>query len=125
MNAIQIIAATVLALSLIFNWYQTKKVERFESDISALMISSQVKDATIKDQKKEIEEMPKRYIETTRAIDKEICLGVNQIDRVMSMSTRIVESSVDAGKEVKSDKVPVVHIDDKLPADLVKLLNEG
>lgn len=125
MNVVQVVAATILALSLLFNWYQTKKVERFESEISALMISQTIKDATIKDQKKEILEMPARYIETTRAMDKEIFLGLNQIDKVMSMSSgRNVEPSVGASKEVKNEKAVTVDIDDRLPANLIKLLNE-
>ena len=111
-------------MSLLFNWYQTKKIEPFESDISALMISQTIKDATIKEQKQEIQEMPKRYIETTRAIDKEICLGINQIDKVMSMSSERNTPSDNTSKEVKNAKAVTVDIDDRLPDNLIKLLNE-
>lgn len=125
MNAIQIIAATVLVISLLFNWYQSKKIETFQSDISSLNIKVDMKQAVINEQAKEIKEMPARYIETTRAIDKEICLGLNQIDKVMSMSSgRNVEPSAVAGKEVNNEKAVTVDIDDKLPDNLIKLLNE-
>lgn len=125
MNAIQIIAATVLVISLLFNWYQSKKIETFQSDISSLNIKVDMKQAVIDEQAKEIKEMPARYIETTRAIDKEICLGLNQIDKVMSMSYgRNVEPSAVAGKEVNNEKAVTVDIDDKLPDNLIKLLNE-
>lgn len=125
MKAIQIIAATVLAVSLLFNWYQTGKVETLQLDVAALTTKVSNKQAVIDEQAKEIKEMPARYIETTRAMDKEICLGLNQIDKVMSMtSTRNVAPSVEAGKEVKNDKAVTVDIDDRLPDNLIKLLNE-
>lgn len=125
MNAIQIIAATVLVLSLTINWYQNKRIETFQSDISTLNTSLVIKQAVIDEQAKEIKEMPARYIETTRAMDKEICLGLNQIDKVMSLTSgRNVVPSVDASKEVKNEKAVTVDIDDRLPDNLIKLLNE-
>ena len=123
MNVIQIVAATILALSLLFNWYQVKKVESFQNDISELMTKVELKQAVIDEQKKEIREMPAKYIETTRAMDKEICLGLNQIDKVMSLHSSRNDIPVE-GKEVRNEKTIIVDVDDKLPDDLVKLLNE-
>lgn len=125
MNAIHWIAATVLAISLLFNWYQTKKVESFQNDISTLMITVKSKQAVIDEQKKEILEMPKRYIETTRAIDKEICLGLNQIDKVMSMSAEYKTLDSPVTEVKRNEKASIVNLDDKLPPNLIKLLNEG
>lgn len=124
MNAIHWIAATVLAISLLFNWYQTNKIESFQNDISVLMISVKSKQAVIDEQKKEILEMPKRYIETTRAIDKEICLGLNQIDKVMSMSAEYNTLDSPVTEVKKDEKARIINIDDKLHPNLIKLLNE-
>lgn len=125
MSAINWIVATVLVISLLFNWYQTNKIESFQNDVSALMITVKSKQAVIDEQKKEILEMPKRYIETTRAIDKEICLGLNQIDKVMSMSAEYKTLGSPVTEVKKNEKASIVNLDDKLPPNLVKLLNEG
>lgn len=124
MNAIHWIAATVLAISLLFNWYQTNKIESFQNDISKLMLTVDSKQTVIDEQKKEILEMPKRYIETTRAIDQEICLGLNQIDKVMSMSAEYNTLDSPVTEVKKNEKDRIVNIDDKLPPDLIKLLNQ-
>lgn len=93
--------------------------------MAVLTLKVGIKQAVVDEQAKEIREMPARYIETTRAMDKEICLGLNQIDKVMTLTSgRNVTHSVEANKEGKNEKAVTVDIDDRLPADLIKLLNE-
>lgn len=119
-NPIVIILITLLTVSGWFNYSQSNDIDRLKSEVIELNTTKTSLDDQVAALKKDIKEMPARYIETTREVDKEICLGVNAIDRVMSLHNRIE-------KEVRNDnndqKVKYVDIDGELPPDLVKLLN--
>lgn len=124
MNPLHWILATALVITLLFSWNQSTEVDSLRSDVITLTAQVKSKQALIDEQKKEIAEMPKRYIETTRAIDKEICLGLNQIDRVMSMSAEYNTPDAPVQEVLKYEKPNISNIDAKLPPDLIKLLNE-
>lgn len=119
MNPLMIVLTTVLTLSIALNLYQSSKISSFESDVSTLSIDNKNLKNVITEQAKEIKEMPNKYIKTTRDMDKEICLGVNAIDKIMTMTPR--KEVVKEGLEI--EKIERVDIDGKLPDDLIKLLN--
>ena len=123
MNKMMLSILIVLMISLSFNFKQSGDNTKLRNDVAELETLNKGKQATIDSQKKEIEQMPNFYIETTKDIYREICLGLNQIDKVKSMPAQFQEY-IKNSKEVKSnDKNTSINIDSKLPSDLIKLLN--
>lgn len=123
MNKMMLSILIVLMISLSFNFKQSGDNTKLRNDVAELETLNKGKQATIDAQKKEIEQMPNFYIETTKDIYREICLGLNQIDKVKSMPAQFQED-IKNSKEVKSnDKNTSINIDSKLPSDLIKLLN--
>lgn len=120
-NPIVVILATLLTVSVWFNYNHSNTIQNLKTDVTELNITNTSLNDQVTSLKKDINEMPTRYIETTREVDKEICLGVNAIDRVMSLHNRIEQ---EVSNEKDSKKVNYVDIDGELPPDLVKLLNE-
>lgn len=120
-NPIVVILATLLTVSVWFNYNHSNTIQNLKTDVTELNITNTSLNDQVTSLKKDINEMPTRYIETTREVDKEICLGVNAIDRVMSLHNRIEQG---VSNEKDSKKVNYVDIDGELPPDLVKLLNE-
>ena len=120
MNPIIVVLLTVMMLSISLNLYQSNKASSFEAEIATLSSDNKDLKNVISEQEKELKEMPNKYIQTTRDMDKEICLGMNAIDKVMTMNTR---KEIDKGG-LGIEKTERVDIDGKLPDDLIKLLNE-
>ena len=119
-NPIVVILATLLTVSVWFNYNHSKTIESLKSDVTELNITKTSLNDQVTALKKDIKEMPARYIETTREVDKEICLGVNAIDKVMSLHNRIEK---EVSNENSDQKANYVDIDGEFPPDLVKLLN--
>lgn len=120
MNRLMIVLLTVLTLSAALNVYQSGQIKTLTTSVNELSIDNKSLNDVVDIQAKEIKEMPDKYIETTRDMDKEICLGINTIDKVMTMHPR-----KDVVKEVEIEKVERVDIDGKLPSDLIQLLNSN
>ena len=59
MNPLMIVLVTVLTLSIALNLYQSSKISSLESDVSTLSIDNKNLKNVIKEQEKEIKEMPK------------------------------------------------------------------
>lgn len=104
------------------NYKHAETIEILKHDYTELNTTKTSLDDQVAALQKDIKEMPSRYIKTTRDVDKEICLGVNAIDRVMSLHNRTEQAIAEGNKT--NEKVNYVDIDGELPPDLVKLLNE-
>lgn len=126
-NPLTLILLALLSLSVWFNYKHTETIETLNHDYIELKTVKVSLDDQVSALKKDIKEMPTRYIETTREVDKEICLGVNAIDKVMSLHNRTEQVITEGNKsnaKTTNEKVKYVDIDGELPPDLVRLLNE-
>ena len=75
---------------------------------------------TIAELDKELKERPKEYIEVTKEVYTELCLGEILGESILKLPKPQAKSKEEIG--VKDEKQEYVDVDSKLPPDLVRLL---
>lgn len=100
---------------------QHKEVKILTSELASLNTLKDLQNETIENLRKDLEEKPKQVITITKEVQSEVCKGVTEVDRIMNLPSK-VKSNRELVHETDT-QTDVVDIDDRLPADLIKLLN--
>lgn len=107
-----IVLTTMLTVSEFDNRDLKRKLTASESIVNTLSVANETNTTTINELRKELETKPAQVITITKEVEKEICNGKVKQEAINSLPSK---------KEVKNEK-DVADIDDRLPPELIRLL---
>lgn len=113
---------TLLASSLVLNYYTYKAYDNAIVEVNKLALINVSLNKAISSLQEEVTKRPTEYITITREVEGELCKGKAAVDKVLTLANP-VKSIKEKGGTGDETKV-YVDIDAELPADLVRLLNE-
>lgn len=113
---------TLLASSLVLNYYTYKAYDNATVEVNKLALINISLNQAISSLQDEVTKRPTEYITITREVEGELCKGKAAIDKVLDLPNTV--SSKEKGWNTDVSTKVYVDIDGKLPADLVRLLNE-
>ena len=118
---VSVIFITALVMCGYAIYSQHKEIGLLTSELASLGTLKDVQNETIEMLKRDLEDKPKQVITITKEVQSEICKGITEVDRIMNLPSK-VKSNRELVHETTT-KTGVVDIDDRLPDDLIKLLN--
>lgn len=109
-----IILATLLTVSYLSGKTDRKELEQVSGKLTEHVLLNQRLSEQNLSLAQEIKDKPKEYITITKAVEKEVCNGRVKQELIKAIPVK---------KDDNNAKETTADIDDRLPADLVKLLN--
>lgn len=100
---------------------QHKENKLLTEQLASLGTLKDLQAETIESLRRDLEEKPKQVITITKEVQSEVCKGITEVDRIMNLPSK-VKSNRELVHETAT-QTGTVDIDDRLPDDLIKLLN--
>lgn len=119
-----IVLVTLLSTSVALNYYQHSEHTKLVEQHAQIVMMNDSLVSSNNSLRKDLKELPNKYISTVKSIDMELCRGLLDVKDILNLPVTEITEVQHNEQEGKKNEKAYVDIDAPLPPNLVKLLND-